>query len=51
MPDICVPSMQEENLPAESTMNTETEERPTLTGLLTEANRNTVGTISNQRQL
>ena len=41
MPDICAPSLQEENLPAESTLNTETQERPSLTGLLIEANINT----------
>jgi hypothetical protein len=36
--------------PAESTMTTETQERSRLQGLLTEANRITGGTSSNQRQ-
>jgi hypothetical protein len=37
-------------LPAESTLNTETQERAGLTGMLTEANRITGGASSNQRQ-
>jgi hypothetical protein len=43
MPDICVPSLQEENLPAESILITEIQERATLPDLLTEANRITGG--------
>jgi hypothetical protein len=43
--------LQEESLPAESTLTTETQERAGLPGLLTEANRITEGTSSNQRQL
>ena len=39
MPDICPPSLQEESLPAESTLTTETQERTRRPGLLTEANR------------
>ena len=38
-PDIWVPSLQEESLPAENTLPTETKERTTLPGLLIEANR------------
>jgi hypothetical protein len=37
-PDIWAPSLQEESLPAESTLNTETQERVSLPGLLIEAN-------------
>jgi len=51
MPDICAPSLQEESLPAESALTTETQERASLPGLLVEANRITKGTSSNQRQL
>jgi hypothetical protein len=51
MPDIYVPSLQEESLPAESTLITEIQEKASLPGLLTEANRITGGTSSNQRQL
>jgi hypothetical protein len=51
MPDICAPSLKEESLPAESTLNTETQERTSLPGLLIEANRITRGISSNQRQL
>ena len=51
MPDICAPSLQEESLPVESTLATETQERARLPGLLTEANRITGGTSSNQRKL
>ena len=36
MPDICAPSLQEESLPAESTLTTETQERASLQGLLVE---------------
>ena len=54
-PDICSPSLQEKGvllcLPAESTLTTETQERSSLRGLLTEANRITGGTSFNQRQL
>ena len=50
-PDIWAPSLQEESLPAESTLTTETQERASLPGLLIEANRITRGTSSNQRQL
>ena len=38
-PDIWVPSLQEESLPAENTLPTQTKERATLPGLLIEANR------------
>ena len=38
MPDICAPSLQEESLPAESALTTETQERASLPGLLIEAN-------------
>ena len=51
MPDICAPSLQEESLPAESALTTETKERASLPGLLIEANRITGGTSSDQRQL
>jgi hypothetical protein len=51
MPDICGPSLQEESLPSEHTLTTETQERSSLPGLLIEANRITRGTSSNQRQL
>ena len=51
MPDIWAPSLQEESLTAESTLNTEIQERAIHPGLLIEANRITRGTISNQRQL
>jgi hypothetical protein len=37
-PDIWAPSLQEENLPAESTLTTETQERVSLPGLLIKAN-------------
>jgi hypothetical protein len=43
--------MQEESLPAESTLKTETQERASDPGLMIEANINTRGTRSNQRQL
>jgi hypothetical protein len=51
MPDICPPSLQEESLPAESALTTETQERSSLPDLLIEANGITRGTSSNQRQL
>ena len=51
MSDISTPSLQEESLPAESTLTTETQERTRRPGLLTEANRITGGTSSNQKQL
>ena len=38
-PDIWAPSLQEESLPEESTLTTETQERASLPGLLMEANR------------
>jgi hypothetical protein len=38
-PDIWVPSLQEESLPAENNLPTETKERALLPGLLIEANR------------
>jgi hypothetical protein len=38
MPDICPPSLKEESLPAESALNTETQEGSSLPGLLIEAN-------------
>jgi hypothetical protein len=49
MPDICAPSLQEEGLPAESSLTTETQERASLPGLLIEANKITGGISSNQR--
>ena len=51
MSDICAPSLQEESLPAESTLTPENQERAGLPGLLTEANRITGGISSNQIQL
>jgi hypothetical protein len=51
MPDIWAPSLQEESLPAESALTTETQERASLPGLLIEINRIIRGKISNQRQL
>jgi hypothetical protein len=51
MPDICAPSLQEENLPEERTLTTEIQEKSSLPGLLIEAKRITRGTSSNQRQL
>jgi hypothetical protein len=51
MPDIWAPSLQEESLPAESALTTETQERASLPGLLIETNRITRRTSSNQRQL
>ena len=51
MPDICAPFLQEESLPAERTLTTETQERARLPGLLKEANRITGGTSSSHRQL
>jgi hypothetical protein len=48
MPDICAPSLQEESLPAESALTTETQERAIL---LIEANRIMRGRSSNQRKL
>ena len=38
MPDLCAPYLQEESLPAESNLTTETQERVSLQGLLIEAN-------------
>ena len=51
MPDISAPSLQEESLPAESTLTTETQEKSRLPGPLKEANRIMGGKSSNQRQL
>jgi hypothetical protein len=51
MPDICAPSVQEESLPADSALTTETQVRASLPGLLIESNRITWGTSSNQRLL
>jgi hypothetical protein len=51
MPDICAPSLQEESLPAENALTTETQERASLQGLMVEAKRLMKGTSSNQRQL
>jgi hypothetical protein len=50
MPDICVLSLQEESLPADSDLTTETQQRASLPGLLIEANRITRRTSSNHRQ-
>ena len=49
--DIWTPAMQEESLPAESTLTTETKDRASLPDLLIEAKIITWGTSSNQRQL
>jgi hypothetical protein len=51
MSDICAPSLQEESLPAESALTTETQERGSLPGLLIEANRIMKGKSFNKRQL
>jgi hypothetical protein len=51
VPDLCASSLQEESLPAESTLTTETQERVGLPGVLTEDNRIKGGTSSIQRQL
>jgi hypothetical protein len=45
------PSLQEESLPVESALTTETQERVGLPGVLTEANRITGGKSFSQRQL
>ena len=50
-PDIWDPSLQEEILPAESTLNTETQEKTSLPGLLIEDYIIIWGTRYNQRQL
>jgi hypothetical protein len=50
-PGIWAPSLQEESLPAESTLTTETKDRASLPGLLIEAKIISWGTSSNQRQL
>jgi hypothetical protein len=50
-PDLCAPSLQEEILPVESVLTTETQERIGLSGVLTEDNRIIGGTSSSQRQL
>jgi hypothetical protein len=50
MTDICAPSLQEESLPTNSTLTTETQERARLPGLLRGANRITGGTSSNQNK-
>jgi hypothetical protein len=51
MPDISVPSLQEESMNAESALITETQERSSLPGLLIEANRIKGGTSSNHTQV
>ena len=51
MSDIWAPSLQEESLPEESALTTETQKRASLAGLLIKTNRITRGTSSNQRQL
>jgi hypothetical protein len=51
MPDLCAPPLQEESLPAESALTTETQQRVWLPGLPTEANRIIGGTSSSQTQL
>jgi hypothetical protein len=51
MPDICATSLQEESLPADSALTTETQERSSLRGLLIEADRIIRGTSSNSREL
>jgi hypothetical protein len=44
---MCPPTLQEESLPAENALTTETQERVSLPGLLIEANRITRGISSN----
>jgi hypothetical protein len=44
-------SLQEESLPAERALTTETQERASLPGLLIETNRITRGKSSNERKL
>jgi hypothetical protein len=51
IPDIWAPSLQEESLPAESILTTETKDRASLPGLLIDDNIITWGKSSNQRQL
>jgi hypothetical protein len=51
MSDICAPCLQEESLPAESTLTTDTQERAGIPGMVKEVNRITGGTSSNQSQL
>jgi hypothetical protein len=48
-PDIWAPSLQEESLPSESDLTTETQERASLPGLLIEANKIKGRSSSNQR--
>jgi hypothetical protein len=48
--DCWTPALKEESLPAESVLTTGTQVRVGLPGVLTEANRITGGTNSNQRQ-
>jgi hypothetical protein len=50
-PDCWTPALQEESLPAESALTTGTQMRVELPGVLKEANRNTGGSRSSQRQL
>jgi hypothetical protein len=50
-PDCWTPALKEESLLAESALTTGTQERVELPGVLTEANRITGGSGSNQRQL
>jgi hypothetical protein len=50
-PDIWAPSLQEESLPAQNTLNTGTQERSSLPGLLIEGNIITWEISSNQRHL
>jgi hypothetical protein len=50
-PDFWTPALQEESLPAESALTTETQVRVGLPGVLTEANRIKGGSGSSQRQL
>jgi hypothetical protein len=51
VPDYWTPALQEESLPVESALTTGTEVRVGLPGVLTEANRITGRSSSNQRQL
>ena len=51
MPDICAPSLKEENLPTERALTTETQDKASLPGILVENSRITKATSSNQRKL
>jgi hypothetical protein len=50
-PDCWTPALQEERLPAESTLTTGTQVRVGLSGVLTEANRITGGSANTGKQV